>query len=221
MSERGNPTMANPRSLCSLYVLIHPPPTVTTHRPDRRPTSEPCRRWRAQSRLRQIASDRLSKVHCLRPTAALSHFSKRLSGAGPLWQRRAKLAPIVGSHVRNLTKSRHGLLWWIVDIAEGPIGPSFDRRPECRVTRHHGVFQPLPQLRPLSARLPYLDGDRRRLLSDDDDEPLATGSQWPRAFTRRTQKPLSSLWKVTRSTRPARPSQSGHPEYLIVRPTQE
>ena len=26
-------------------------------------------------------------------------------------------------------------------------------------------------------------------------------SRWPRAFTRRTQKPLSSLWKVTRSTR--------------------
>src|SRR5512132_1118250 len=149
------------------------------------------------------------------------HFSKRLSGAGPPWQRRAKLAPIVDSHVRNLTKSRHGLLWWMVDIAEGPIGPSFDRRPGCRVTRHHGVFQPLPQLRPLSARLPYLDGDRRRLLSDDDDEPLATGSQWPRAFTRRTQKLLSSLWKVTCSTRPARPSQSGHPEYLIVRPTQE
>ncbi len=29
-------------------------------------------------------------------------------------------------------------------------------------------------------------------------------SRWPRAFTRSTQKPLSSLWKVTRSTRPAR-----------------
>src|SRR5512132_2407042 len=33
-------------------------------------------------------------------------------------------------------------------------------------------------------------------------------SRWPRAFTRRTQNPLSSLWKVTRSTRPARFSRS-------------
>src|SRR5580704_7885137 len=31
-------------------------------------------------------------------------------------------------------------------------------------------------------------------------------SRWPRAFTRRTQKPFSALWKVTRSTRPARTS---------------
>jgi hypothetical protein len=31
-------------------------------------------------------------------------------------------------------------------------------------------------------------------------------SRCPRAFIRRTQKPLSSLWKVTRSTRPARTS---------------
>jgi hypothetical protein len=36
-------------------------------------------------------------------------------------------------------------------------------------------------------------------------------SRRPRAFTRRTQKPLSSLWKVTRSTRPARFSRSGGP----------
>src|ERR1700719_825751 len=33
-----------------------------------------------------------------------------------------------------------------------------------------------------------------------------TRSRWPRAFARRTQKPLSALWKVTRSTRPARTS---------------
>src|SRR5712691_3084227 len=30
-----------------------------------------------------------------------------------------------------------------------------------------------------------------------------TRSRCPRAFVRRTQKPFSSLWKVTRSTRPA------------------
>jgi hypothetical protein len=30
-----------------------------------------------------------------------------------------------------------------------------------------------------------------------------TRSRWPRAFARRTQKPFSLLWKVTRSTKPA------------------
>src|ERR1700684_3019554 len=30
-----------------------------------------------------------------------------------------------------------------------------------------------------------------------------TRSRWPRAFVRRTQKPFSALWNVTRSTRPA------------------
>ena len=35
-----------------------------------------------------------------------------------------------------------------------------------------------------------------------------TSSRWPRALMRRTQKPLSALWKVTRSTRPARTSRS-------------
>src|SRR5262245_53967301 len=33
-----------------------------------------------------------------------------------------------------------------------------------------------------------------------------TNSRWPRALIRRTQKPFSSLWYVTRSTRPARTS---------------
>src|SRR5437867_964803 len=33
-----------------------------------------------------------------------------------------------------------------------------------------------------------------------------TRSRWPRAFARNTQKPFSLLWKVTRSTRPARTS---------------
>ena len=33
-----------------------------------------------------------------------------------------------------------------------------------------------------------------------------TSSRWPRALMRRTQKPFSALWKVTRSTRPARTS---------------
>ena len=31
-------------------------------------------------------------------------------------------------------------------------------------------------------------------------------SRWPRALTRSTQKPLSELWNVTRSTSPARTS---------------
>ena len=34
-------------------------------------------------------------------------------------------------------------------------------------------------------------------------------SRWPRALVRSTQKPFSGLWKVTRSTRPARTSRSG------------
>src|SRR6266404_7888898 len=33
-------------------------------------------------------------------------------------------------------------------------------------------------------------------------------SRWPRALIRRTQKPFSSLWNVTRSTRPASTSRS-------------
>ena len=33
-----------------------------------------------------------------------------------------------------------------------------------------------------------------------------TSSRWPRALIRRTQKPFSSLWYVTRSTRPANTS---------------
>jgi hypothetical protein len=33
---------------------------------------------------------------------------------------------------------------------------------------------------------------------------VVTRSRWPRAFTRSTQKPVSELWKVTRSTSPAR-----------------
>src|SRR3712207_2602973 len=36
-----------------------------------------------------------------------------------------------------------------------------------------------------------------------------TGSRWPRTLTRSTQKPVSALWKVTRSTRPARASVGG------------
>jgi len=37
---------------------------------------------------------------------------------------------------------------------------------------------------------------------------MVTRSRWLRTFTRRTQKPVSSLWKVTRSTLPARCSVS-------------
>src|SRR5215208_2222603 len=36
-----------------------------------------------------------------------------------------------------------------------------------------------------------------------------TSSRCPRTLTRSTQKPVSGLWKVTRSTRPARASRSG------------
>src|SRR3954451_16227418 len=36
-----------------------------------------------------------------------------------------------------------------------------------------------------------------------------TRSRWPRALTRSTQKPVSGLWKVTRSTSPASASRSG------------
>ena len=38
-----------------------------------------------------------------------------------------------------------------------------------------------------------------------------TRSRWPRALTLRTQNPLSGLWKVTRSTSPARTSRSADP----------
>jgi hypothetical protein len=38
-----------------------------------------------------------------------------------------------------------------------------------------------------------------------------TGSRWPRTLTRRTQKPVSGLWKVTRSTSPASASRPGAP----------
>src|SRR5712672_2990795 len=51
------------------------------------------------------------------------------------------------------------------------------------------------------ARLDELTGrDRRRVTKDGNQVAL------PRALTRSTQKPLSSLWQVTRSTRPARTS---------------
>jgi hypothetical protein len=42
-------------------------------------------------------------------------------------------------------------------------------------------------------------------------------SRWPRAFTRSALKPLSSLWKVTRSTRPARFSRCGVPGDPLAR----
>jgi hypothetical protein len=35
-----------------------------------------------------------------------------------------------------------------------------------------------------------------------------TRSRWPRAFTRRTQNPVSGSWNVTRSTKPAIASRS-------------
>jgi hypothetical protein len=42
-----------------------------------------------------------------------------------------------------------------------------------------------------------------------------TRSRWPRAFTLRTQKPFSALWKVTRSTRPARNSCLGSGRLIL------
>ena len=45
---------------------------------------------------------------------------------------------------------------------------------------------------------------------------LVTSSRWPRTLTRSTQKPLSGLWKVTRSTKPARASRSGAGRALIL-----
>ena len=39
-------------------------------------------------------------------------------------------------------------------------------------------------------------------LTDGREPTTVTSSRCPRAFTRRTQKPLSSLWKVTRSINP-------------------
>ena len=41
---------------------------------------------------------------------------------------------------------------------------------------------------------------------------VVTRSRCPRAFTRSTQKPLSALWKVTRSTRPTSASRGGDDE---------
>ena len=41
---------------------------------------------------------------------------------------------------------------------------------------------------------------------------VVTRSRCPRAFARSTQKPLSALWKVTRSTRPANASRGGDDE---------
>ena len=49
-------------------------------------------------------------------------------------------------------------------------------------------------------RHPFAGGNRRRMAT------TVTRSRCPRAFARRTQKPFSVLWKVTRSTKPARTS---------------
>ena len=53
-----------------------------------------------------------------------------------------------------------------------------------------------PIVDPPSARLHELAGADRRRMADDGDHITL-----PRALTLRTQKPVSSLWKVTRSTR--------------------
>src|SRR5687768_5648828 len=48
-----------------------------------------------------------------------------------------------------------------------------------------------------------------------------TRSRWPRALTRRTQKPLSGLWNVTRSTKPASASETAarRPGLVSARPS--
>jgi hypothetical protein len=56
---------------------------------------------------------------------------------------------------------------------------------------------------PPPARLHELAGANRRGMADDGDQ-IALAAR----LTRSTQKPLSSLWKVTRSTRPTRFSRS-------------
>src|SRR5512132_1876446 len=61
-----------------------------------------------------------------------------------------------------------------------------------------------PIVDPPATRLDELAGADRRRMTDDGDQIA-----WPRAVTRSTQKPLSSLWKVTLSTRPARFSRAG------------
>jgi hypothetical protein len=44
-----------------------------------------------------------------------------------------------------------------------------------------------------------------------------TSSRWPRTLTRSTQKPVSGLWKVTRSTSPARASRSVRVGMTLIR----
>src|SRR5438552_1753357 len=46
-------------------------------------------------------------------------------------------------------------------------------------------------------------------VTEGSDPTTVVSSRCPRAFTRRTQKPLSSLWKVTRSIRPEISSVAG------------
>src|SRR5215211_4814414 len=57
------------------------------------------------------------------------------------------------------------------------------------------------------------------------NSPAETRAAWPttvarslcpRTFTRSTQKPVSALWKVTRSTRPDRTSAGGAVDVLLV-----
>src|SRR6202158_1040988 len=45
--------------------------------------------------------------------------------------------------------------------------------------------------------------------TEGSDPTTVVSSRCPRAFTRRTQKPLSSLWKVTRSITPEISSVAG------------
>ena len=54
---------------------------------------------------------------------------------------------------------------------------------------------------PRPARLNELAGGNHRRVAENGDQIALT-----RAFTRSTQNPFSSLWKVTRSTRPPRTS---------------
>ena len=52
---------------------------------------------------------------------------------------------------------------------------------------------------------------------DAADPRTVTSSRWPRTLTRRTQKPVSGLWNVTRSTRPDRGSRLVGARWVLMR----
>ncbi len=82
------------------------------------------------------------------------------------------------------------------EIALDPI----ERRRRSRLEKGRSELQAVgPVVRPGAGGLNPLAGRDHGGVADHGDE-----SHCPRAFSRSTQNPFSSLWKVTRSTRPAR-----------------